>query len=539
MGASYGYPNPELRFIGVTEGMSGRAFTTGEPVIAPDVRKDPDYIAQVSGMRSAAAVPLRYEGRIVGAFNLEAASRTFKRSDLAILVPLADQIAAVVENRRLRSEAQSRADSEQKTRKELQAISSVVMAGVAAVNDLDAALDSMIAEISLQMGWDSMALLLFEDGGMLHTRAYYGYPEFSTKVRFGPGEGIVGTVAATGTGRLVEDVTHDADYLDVVGETRSEICVPLVVGERTLGVLNAESTVAHRFSESEFRLLQTLADQMAVVVERARLAQLERRALDQMRELDQLKDDFISTVSHELRTPLTSINGYARTLMARNSNLDDEQRRAFLDIIVRQCARLANMVESLLLVSRLEAGQVGFKPVYVLTRDVLRDAAESADATERVKYEIEDGAGIVTDQFRLHHILRNLIENACKYSPEATQVLVRAANVDEGLCVEVLDQGPGIPDGMEDAIFERFRPARRLGHLRRAGNWSWALYFQALRARPGRRRGRVPLHSCRLAGRMLQGDVGESARRSATEDSRIHLAKTAAASVCCTTRGHS
>lgn len=458
IGASHGYPDPETQHLDEDEGMTGRAYTHEEPVIAPDVGRNPHYVERLEGIRSAVAVPMRYEGSVIGVLSIESRGRRFGEDDLVVLVPLADQIAAVFANHRLRRDLEERAQSEEKAHSELQAISSVVMAGVASVNDLDAALNSMIAEIGARMGWDSMALILYGDDGLLHTRAHYGYPEFSTKIAFRPGHGVVGVVAQSGIGRLSRDVTSDPDYFHVVGDTACEMCVPLKAGERVIGVLNAESPRPGTFSEDDFRLLGTLADQMAIVVERARLADLERAALERLRQLDQLKDDFVATVSHELRTPLTSINGYAQTLLLRDGALTEAERRTFLEVIVRQCSRLSTIVESLLLVSQVESGRLATRKDFVLFNETLHDACEAANATGRVRLEMLDGAGLITDQFRLHHILRNLIENACKYSPGESQVLVRVAPA-EGVAVgiEVLDSGPGIPEGAEEAVFERFR----------------------------------------------------------------------------------
>lgn len=459
-GASFGYSDPESQFIGVDEGMCGKAFTTGLPVVAPDVDLEPSYSDTLPDMRSAAAVPMRYEGRVLGVLDVESSHRVYDESDLSVLVPLADQIAAVLESQRLREAADEKTRAERRARHELEAISSVILAGVAAVNDFDVALQSMMVEIGRSVGWESMAVILFAEDGRLHARAAYGYPDHVVKTVFPPGQGIVGTVAESGRGRLSPDVRLDPLYANVVDETRSEMCVPLRVGDRVLGVLNAESPRLNAFSTDDFRLLETLADQMAIVVERARLTNLERMALERLRELDQLKEDFIATVSHELRTPLTSIKGFAQTMIVREGALDDRDRRAFLEVMLRQCDRLAAIVDTLLLVSRLESGEVDSKAAYLLIGELMRDAAEAADGRDRVIVEVPPGAAMLLDQFRVHHVIRNLIENACKYSPPGLPVLARARIEDDELTVEVLDKGTGIPAGSEEAIFDRFR---RLG----------------------------------------------------------------------------
>jgi signal transduction histidine kinase len=456
LGGVYGYPDPAL-VIKDTEGMAGRAFTSGIAVVAPDVSKDPDFLEQVPGIHSAVAVPMRYEGRVRGVFNLESRTRTYTERDLAVLDPLADQIAAVLANLELRKEAETKAADEQRARMELEAVSSVVMAGVAAVNDLDAALDSMIKEIAATTGWESMVVILVGDDGLFHPRAAYGYPRTVMELTIHPGQGIAGTVAVTGVGRRVSDVERDPLYRRVARETRSEMCVPLTAADGIVGVLNAESPRLDAFSEDDFRVLGMLAEQMAIVIERARLTDLERVTLERLRDLDQLRDDFVATVSHELRTPLTSIKGFAKTMLEREEDIEVHDRRALLERMVHQCNRLGAIVETLLLVSRVEAGEIGAKPTYVVVKDLLREAADAANAGDRLTTDVEPGCGLVVDHFRAFHIIRNLIENACKYSSPGAQVLVRAATDDGDLLVEVLDQGRGIPSGSEEVVFDRFR----------------------------------------------------------------------------------
>jgi signal transduction histidine kinase len=191
--------------------------------------------------------------------------------------------------------------------------------------------------------------------------------------------------------------------------------------------------------------------------ERERIGEIEREALGKLQEADRLKEDFIATVSHELRTPLTSIKGYASTLISRESELTQEERHSFLEVMVRQCDRLAQIVDTLLLVSRLEAGEVGGKKTYIGLADLLGDAAEAASDEDRFEITVEGSVGLTSDHFRVFHIVRNLMENACKYSPPSSVVRVTAGGNDGHFEICVEDQGPGIAAGDREKIFDRFR----------------------------------------------------------------------------------
>jgi len=481
-GSAFGFKEPDLAFISDHEGMCGAAYTAGETVVATHIEREPRYVPNLDGVISAATVPLRYEGKILGAFDVESRTRRYTDRDLAVLVPLGDQIAAVIANLRLRREAEARATTEERSRREAEAISTIVMAGMAAATDLDSTLESMLKEVATTLKWPSMGVILLQDDGMLHTRAAYGYSPKVGSLQTEIGQGIVGKVVESGIGRLVPDVRLDPDYLDTVAETGSEVCVPLKAGERVLGVLNAESTIRGAFTPDDLRLLQSLGDQMVIVLEQARLAELERQALARLRDLDHLKDDFVATVSHELRTPLTSIKGFAQTMLSRDEMLSGDERRSFLKAMTRQCDRLTTMVNTLLLVSQLEAGEVARENAFVPLKDLMRDVIEGSNEADRVQVEISGRPGLVCDRFRVHHIIRNLVENACKYSPAGSPVLVRASVEGGGLTVEVLDRGPGIPEGLESTIFERFR---RLGDADKAcvGGTGLGLYIARRLAR--------------------------------------------------------
>ncbi|MGH2755305.1 MAG: sensor histidine kinase [Actinomycetota bacterium] len=190
--------------------------------------------------------------------------------------------------------------------------------------------------------------------------------------------------------------------------------------------------------------------------ERERLVTVERDLATKLEDADRLEEDFIATISHELRTPLTSIKGYANTLLNRERELTQEERTAFLEILLRQCDRLAKIVDTFLLVSRLEAGELEGKRSYIGLADLLRDAAEAASDEDRFEFDVDRSLGLVSDHFRVFHIVRNLMENACKYSPRGSAVRVVARPREIGFEVEIVDQGPGVRAGDVAKIFDRF-----------------------------------------------------------------------------------
>ena len=161
-------------------------------------------------------------------------------------------------------------------------------------------------------------------------------------------------------------------------------------------------------------------------------------------------------MSHELRTPLTSIKGYASTLIRREAELSLEERHSFLEVMVRQCDRLAQIVDTMLLVSRLEAGEIEGKKTYIGLADLLGDAAEASSDEDRFEINVESSIGLTSDHFRVFHIVRNLMENACKYSPPSSVVRVTARKKRDHFEIDVEDQGTGVAAADREKIFDRF-----------------------------------------------------------------------------------
>ena len=189
-------------------------------------------------------------------------------------------------------------------------------------------------------------------------------------------------------------------------------------------------------------------------------AEEERRTVLELRRLSALRADFVSLVSHEVRTPMAAVIGSARTLQQRWPELTAEQRGSFLALIADETDRLAALVGEVLDTSRIDAGTfsyhfdeldlVGLINETVATAEVGRDTPRIAS---RVPSDLPAVRG---DPARIRQVLRNLIENAIKYSPENSPVEIRARAVNGHATVEVVDRGSGIAPEDRALIFEKF-----------------------------------------------------------------------------------
>ena len=192
------------------------------------------------------------------------------------------------------------------------------------------------------------------------------------------------------------------------------------------------------------------------------------RDVTKEREIDQMKTDFVSSVSHELKTPLTSIKAFTTTILS-DVNMTDKTRRQFLGIIDKESNRLAELIEDLLEMSRIESGSLQVSMELIDISDVFNQTAislEALAAKEHIKLvkNIPETLPLLTaDPGKLRSVITNLVSNAAKFTPDGGRVDIKARQTEDELKVTVSDTGMGIPQEDLPKIFDRFYRVDRPG----------------------------------------------------------------------------
>lgn len=256
------------------------------------------------------------------------------------------------------------------------------------------------------------------------------------------------------------DTVHHAESLltGAIGSASARVMIASVVAEEPLGI----DEVMHIIDEASqvlaySRQLERQSRELEAATQELRSANL------RLTELDQMKDDFISTVTHELRTPLTSIRAFSE-ILRDNPALDPLQRENFLGIIVRESERLTRLINQVLDLAKLESGSGEWQTTRFDVRDVI---AESQHATSQLFKESgvaltlflpETATEIIADRDRVMQVLLNLLSNAAKFCVPHQGSVTASLTVSEAtLRVDVADNGIGISIDDQAVIFDKFR----------------------------------------------------------------------------------
>jgi signal transduction histidine kinase len=277
-------------------------------------------------------------------------------------------------------------------------------------------------------------------------------------------------VRSSPSSRPVGALELDQDYKAVaVGTAGARTRLALILALALLALWVSLFPILRRVTrqlETDNRLLHELALERGRALEAERAARAEAEAVqrllseqnERLRELDKLKDEFVSLVSHELRTPLTSIRGYLELMLSEE--LSDDQRR-FLRIVDRNSERLLDLVSDLLFLAQIEAGKLAIEVGSFDLKRLVEECVEaSAAVAESRGVELEATIGrlpkIEGDRTRLHQVLDNLLSNALKFTPSGGRVDVSLKRDGDTAVVEVGDSGLGIPEEEQARLFERF-----------------------------------------------------------------------------------
>jgi phosphoserine phosphatase RsbU/P len=263
-----GYPQEfaERSRIKVGEGVTGRAAQMRQAVLVDDVTKEPNYISAIASVRSELAVPLITKNRVIGVIDIEASEPGyFTQEHLRLLTLIASRMAAGIENAQLYTRTTKQA--------RILLLLNEIARELTSILNLDELLGRIAELVRRLIDYQMFSILLLDSSGekLQHRFSLRFNENIHLKREIPLGRGIVGTAAQTKQAVLVPDVSKDPRYVEANPETRSELAVPLIYKDKVIGVLDLEHTRRGFFTEDHQRTMATLAAQIAIAVENARL----------------------------------------------------------------------------------------------------------------------------------------------------------------------------------------------------------------------------------------------------------------------------
>jgi two-component system, OmpR family, sensor histidine kinase KdpD len=312
-----------------------------------------------------------------------------------------------------------------------------------------ATLDVLLHAIAYQIGTilHARVVVLLPEGGRLATQA--GHPSQTNLDE-------ADLAAATWAWHNDRPAGHGAAMLG--GGER--LFLPLRTPRGGVAVLGiARDAPRSLLTPEERRLLDALADQAAVAIERITLA-AEIDETKVLRETERLRSALLTSISHDLRTPLASVLAALGSLRRDDTIEDPEARNELLDTAQEEAERLNRFLGNLLDITRLEAGALEIKRDAVDLADIIGSAVRRARkllGARTIKVDVADDLPMVKLDFVLfEHVLFNLLDNAAKYSPPGSTVSIQAALVENAIALRIGDEGAGIPAEDLERVFDKF-----------------------------------------------------------------------------------
>ena len=462
------------------ETLIGRVGLDRETQQIPDVVADPGYgrldLQRVAGFRTTMGAPLIVDDEVVGAMSIwRNEVSPFGDREMTIVTAFAGQAAMAINGVKLVQELQGgRAELARKVG-ELEALR---MVGEAVGSSLD--VDHVLSTIAMHAvelsGTDGGSIMEYDD----HERrfvvrsVYRTSPEVVDRLhaaRIDIDTTLVGCAAKERRPIAVPDLSSvDLDpHLQILFDDgwRSVVTVPMLREERIIGSLVVRRKVTGDFTEETLDLLETFANQSALALLNAQLFTALQERSAQLEVASRHKSEFLASMSHELRTPLNAVLGFSEVLLERMFGDLNERQEEYLRDIHSSGRHLLELLNEILDLSKVEAGQMELEFTSLDVPAALEYAAsmlrERATA-HSIDLRVELGRRVraaEADELRFKQVVLNLVSNAVKFTPDGGSVVIWADEVGTDLHVAVKDTGVGIPVEDRERIFESFQQGGR------------------------------------------------------------------------------
>jgi len=411
------------------QGIVGTVASTNRPFMSNNVDEMPHFLRNplLLDTRAELAVPLRKGEQVLGVLDIQSEQlNRFRAADAILMQAIADQTAVAIDNARLLAETQ------------------------AALEEVEHLNRRLTGEV-----WEQFT----EE---LQMQGFHFSKGITTTIAPDSGRWLPPMKQAITKRQLVKQtLTENGD------KAEAELAVPLILRNEVIGVLGIKREETPDWADEELAAVEAVADQIARALENARLSKEQEKTIDQLREVDRLKSEFLTSMSHELRTPLNSIIGFADVLLQGIDGEINDIARNDIQLIYSSGHHLLALINDILDLSKIEAGQMELVREPISVKESIYEALAATsslfkDRPIEILADVEDNIPpVYADKLRFNQIVLNLISNAAKFTAKGS-VTVKArieGQTPEKVNISVIDTGIGIPPDKLPTIFDRFRQA--------------------------------------------------------------------------------
>jgi signal transduction histidine kinase/CheY-like chemotaxis protein len=416
-------------------------------------------------IKAALAAPIKLRDQVIGVLNLQETDEERKWTDdeIALVQAVSDQVALALENARLFADTQRRAEQ----------VSTINRIGLSISSDLDlgGVLNALFEQIRRILDVGSFYVALYDPrSGIIEFPLLTGVdgPIQLERRHIDESPGVTGHIIHMQQPLHLPDIQaipDDAPFQIITlrdQPTRSYLGVPMISRDRVIGVISIQSYQANAYTEDDVELLATIATQASAAIENARAYERLSETAERLAEVDRLKTQFLANMSHELRTPLNSIIGFSRVMLKGIDGPLTDLQEADLTSIYNSGQHLLGLINSVLDMSKIEAGKMDLSFEEVSLLEVFDGAMSVARALLKDK-PIELHAEIPSvlptvwaDAQRVRQVLFNLLSNAAKFTEEG-HIVLRAEADPEFVIISVSDTGIGIDEEAQERLFIPFQ----------------------------------------------------------------------------------
>jgi signal transduction histidine kinase len=419
----------------------------------------------------ALSVPLEVRGEEIGQLAVTG-DKKLSEEEAELASSIAAQANTHIENIRLLEETERGRQQLNKRAAELETVAKVSTAA-AAIRDSESLLRSVVdlTNYSFKLYHTSVYLLSEDEDGTKTLELFAASGKIGQKmlgqgyrIEFNEKISVIADAARKSEAVIVKDIANDPLFLahPLLPDTRSEMAIPMVVADKLIGIFDVESDLPNRFTEEDLQTYSTLASQTAVALQNAQLYEEQLATVERLRELDHLKSSFLANMSHELRTPLNSISGFTQVMLEGLDGPLTTEMEEDLGLIDKNAGHLLALINEVLDMAKIEAGQLSVTMGPANLHDVLEDVIKTTAALVRennltisLENNIPEDLIIMADDMRIQQVMINLIGNAMKFTQEGG-VLVHSEKDKDTIRIKVVDTGIGIPPELLETIFEAF-----------------------------------------------------------------------------------